>query len=133
KLRKTAYQPTGMGTASTTEDLKYQTTTIKNTAYNTDEIMTLKLRYKAPNSDVSQLIEKSLYKTIIPFASTSDNYRFASAVVEFGMLLRTSEFAGDATYDEVIKLASSAKGADVNGYRAEFIELVKTFNGFASK
>ena len=134
KLRKSAYQPSGINsTSGTVEDLKYQTTSIKNDAYNTDEIMTLKLRYKAPNSETSKLIEKSLYKTTVPFASTSDNFRFASAVVEFGMLLRDSEFKGDATYDEVLKLASSATGADANGYRAEFISLVKTFNGLAKK
>ena len=134
KLRKSAYQPSGINsTSNTVEDLKYQTTSIKNDAYNTDEIMTLKLRYKAPNSETSKLIEKSLFKTTVPFASTSDNFRFASAVVEFGMLLRDSEFKGDATYDEVLKLASSATGADANGYRAEFISLVKTFNGLAKK
>ncbi len=133
KLRKGTYQPSGIKTNTTTEDLKYQTTTIKSDAYNTDEIMSLKMRYKTPEGSNSMLIEKSLYKNVIPFASTSYNFRFASAVVEFGMLLRDSPFKGDATYDEAIKLANSALGKDVNGYRNEFVELIKTFNGFAQQ
>lgn len=133
KLRKSNYQPSGIKTETPSDDLKYQSTAIKNEAYNTDEIMTLKLRYKTPEGTTSMLIEKSLYKNVIPFASTSENYRLACAVAEFGLLLRDSEFKGDATYDEVIKLANSSIGKDVNGYRSEFIELVKTFNGFAQK
>jgi Ca-activated chloride channel homolog len=133
KLRKSTYEPSGINSNTKGEDLKYQTTAIKADAYNTDEIMTLKLRYKAPNSETSKLIEKSLYKTIVPFAATSDNFRFASAVAEFGMILRDSEFKGDATYEEVIKLANSAQGADVNGYRKEFIELTKSLSGLAKK
>jgi len=133
KLRKGAYQPSGINSSSTSSDLKYQTTTIKSDAYNTDEIMSLKMRYKTPEGSSSMLIEKSLYKNVTPFANTSDNFRFASAVVEFGMLLRDSEFKGDATYDEAIKLANSALGVDANGYRNEFVTLIKTFNGFAQQ
>ena len=134
KLRSTNYAPSGLKTdASNTEALKYQTTEIKNTAYNTSEIMTLKLRYKEPDSDVSKLIERSLSKNATPLAATSDNFRFASAVTEFGMLLRDSEFKGDATYSSVLKLASGAKGADVNGYRADFIQMVQSAMGLAGK
>lgn len=133
KLRKGSYQPSGVNNGTTSSDLKYQTTTIKSDAYNTDEIMSLKMRYKMPEGTTSMLIEKSLYKNVIPFANTSDNFRFASAVVEFGMLLRDSPFKGDATYDEAIKLAQTAVGVDPNGYRTEFIELVKTFTGLAQQ
>jgi Ca-activated chloride channel family protein len=133
KLRKVSYEPKGMKDKQTEEELKYQTTQVNEKAYYTDEILTLKLRYKAPNSDVSKLIEKPLANSMIPISSTSDNFRFASAVIEFGMLLRDSEFKGDATYEEVVKLANSARGADKYGYRDEFISLVKTYTGFAQK
>ncbi|MFI5171653.1 MAG: von Willebrand factor type A domain-containing protein [Chitinophagales bacterium] len=133
KIRNGQYQPNGINKNKTEEQLKYQTTEIKNDAYNTDEIMTLKLRFKDPGSETSKLIEKSLSKNMVPIASTSDNFRFASAVAEFGMLLRESEFKGDATYEEVIKLANSARGADTYQYRDEFINLVKTFTGFAQQ
>lgn len=133
KLRKASYEPKGMNDKQTEEELKYQTTQVNEKAYITDEILTLKLRYKAPNSDVSKLIEKPLANSMIPISSTSDNFRFASAVIEFGMLLRDSEFKGDASYDEVVKLANSARGADKYGYRDEFITLVKTYMGVASK
>ena len=133
KLRKASYEPKGMKDKQTEEELKYQTTQVNEKAYITDEILTLKLRYKAPNSDVSKLIEKPLANSMIPISSTSDNFRFASAVIEFGMLLRDSEFKGDATYEEVVKLANSARGADKFGYRDEFISLVKTYTGFAQK
>ncbi len=133
KLRKASYEPKGMQDKQTEEELKYQTTQVNEKAYVTDEILTLKLRYKAPGSEVSELIEKPLANSMIPFSATSDNFRFASAVVEFGMLLRDSEFKGDASYDEVVKIANSARGMDKYGYRDEFITLVKTYTGFAQK
>lgn len=67
----------------------------------------------------------------MPFASTSDNFRFAAAVVEFGMLLRNSEYKGSATYASVVQLATNAKGADREGYRAEFIAMVQSYIALA--
>ncbi len=131
KLRSNQYQPSGLNEKPEGESLKYQTTEVNKNAYNTDEIMTLKLRFKAPNSETSKLIEKSLSANVIPLASTSDNFRFASAVVEFGMLLRDSEYKGDATYEEAIKLANSARGSDTFGYRGDFINMMKTCTGIA--
>ncbi len=58
----------------------------------TDEIMTVKFRYKAPDGDVSKLIEHPLKDDQLSIAKTSDNFRFAASVAEFGMLLRNSEF-----------------------------------------
>lgn len=132
KLRANQYQPSGLNEKPEGESLKYQTTAVNKNAYNTDEIMTLKLRFKAPDSETSKLIEKSLSANTIPLASTSDNFRFASAVVEFGMILRDSEFKGDATYEEAIKLANSARGLDTYGYREDFINMLKTSMGLAA-
>ncbi len=128
KLHSGQFQPNGLNKNTNSEELKYQATEVKDNACNTNEIMTLKLRFKAPDNEVSKLIEKSLSKTIIPIASTSDNFRFASAVAEFGMLLRDSEFKGDASFEEVMKLANSSRGTDQYLYRDEFINLVKTFS-----
>ena len=58
--------------------------------------------------------------------STSENFRFAAAVAEFGLLLRNSEFKGNASYGNVIDLAKGAFGKDEEGYRSEFVRLVKT-------
>ena len=54
-----------------------------------------------------------------------DDFKMATAVAAFGMLLRNSEYKGKATYSQVLSLAESAKGDDEEGYRAEFIQLVK--------
>lgn len=129
KRRPVAIQPTGMSSGTLQEDLKYQSTTVKSNAYTTNELMTLKLRYKAPDGNNSKLIEKALYNQPVSFTSTSDNFRFACAVTEFGMVLRDSEFKGDADINEILQLAGSAKGADTHGYRAEFIQLVKQYAG----
>jgi Ca-activated chloride channel family protein len=57
---------------------------------------------------------------------TSDNLRFAAAVSEFGMILRNSEFKGNATLEGAAKLARSARGDDEDGYRSELIRLINT-------
>lgn len=90
-----------------------------------DEIMTVKFRYKAPDGDVSKLIEQPVKDNRTSFANASDNFRFAAAVAEFGMLLRDSGFKGDASFKNVLKTARAAKGTDAEGYRAEFIKLVE--------
>ena len=61
----------------------------------------------------------------IALGNSSDNFRFSAAVAEFGMLLRDSEFKGEATYAQAAQLAHSAKGQDPNGYRAELIRLIE--------
>ena len=59
-------------------------------------------------------------------AACSENLRFASAVAEFGLLLRNSEYKGQASYRQIIARAKSAFGKDEEGYRSEFVRLVKT-------
>ncbi|HNV99022.1 MAG TPA: von Willebrand factor type A domain-containing protein, partial [Chitinophagales bacterium] len=132
KRTKNSYQPNGMSSTPQTQQLKYQSSTIDPSAYNTQELMTLQLRYKDPKSSTSKLIEKAVYNSPVSFAGTSDNFRFACAVTEFGMVLRDSEFKGDASLTEILQLASGAKGNDALGYRTEFIDLVKQYSGVAS-
>ncbi|GAB4474722.1 MAG: VWA domain-containing protein [Thermoflexibacter sp.] len=106
------------------DDLKYQSNQNTNVA-NNDELMTIKFRYKKPSEDTSQLMTHVLKDKSKKLEETSDNFRFSASVAEFGLLLRDSEFKGNANYDQVISLAKGAKGNDSEGYRAEFIRLVE--------
>jgi Ca-activated chloride channel family protein len=90
-----------------------------------DEVMNMKLRYKKPDGDKSTLIEHPLKDENISFSSTSDNFRFAIAVAEFGMLLRNSGYKGNAAFASVKQIAQSAISTDKEGYKKEFIQLVE--------
>lgn len=110
------------------DPLKYQqATAVSPSAAATDEMLTIKFRYKKPaGDDTSILITRTLADDKgAGTGITSDDFRFSAAVASFGMLLRNSEFKGDASYDKVIELARGAKGKDDEGYRAEFIRLVE--------
>jgi Ca-activated chloride channel homolog len=109
------------------DPLKYQKETVDNKKTSkTDEIMTVKFRYKAPDGDVSKLIEHPVMDKQIPIAKTSDNFRFAASVAQFGMLIRNSDFKSNASYTDVLSLARKAKGNDEEGYRSEFVRLVES-------
>lgn len=115
------------------DKLKYQQGAERlSTTAQTDEIMTVKFRYKAPDGDVSKLIEHPLRDQQVKWNATSDNFRFAAAVAEFGMLLRSSEFRSDASFEQVVELARKARGIDEEGYRAEFIRLVENASALAA-
>lgn len=109
------------------DPLKYQKDVqpLSKSTHN-DEIMTVKFRYKAPDGDVSKLIEHPVKDNQVAIANTSDNFRFAAAVAQFGLVLRNSEFKSASSFDNVVSLARKAKGTDEEGYRAEFIRLVET-------
>lgn len=108
------------------DDLKYQESKISPEAFKTKELMTVKLRYKQPDGDKSKLISHGLIDNHLDASKTSNNFRWSAAVAAFGMLLRESEYKGEFTYNDVLKLAESAKGEDAEGYRAEFINMVKS-------
>ncbi len=93
------------------------------------EYLTIKLRYKKPDGHTSILFEKPVRGHIKGLEEASDNLRFAAAVSEFGMILRDSEFKGNATLEAASKLAGSSRGEDEDGYRAELIRLIKTAKG----
>ena len=103
------------------DPLRYQQAGGRTTAAaNSRELATVKLRYKAPDGDASRLIVKVLANANAPMSA---NLGFASAVAEFGMLLRDSEHKGKASYRAVAARARSFLGEDPDGYRAEFIKL----------
>lgn len=108
------------------DDLKYQKNkTDPGKSSNNGEILTVKFRYKAPDGDVSKLIEHPVMDEQVNIAKTSNNFRFAAAVAELGMLLRNSEFKSNASFVNVIRMAKKAKGNDEEGYRSEFIRLAE--------
>ena len=90
----------------------------------TDELLTLRLRYKQPDEERSTKVEFPVKDASTDFASATEDFRFASSVVGFGMLLRDSEHKGTATFSMVRDLAAKAMGRDDRGYRAEFLDLV---------
>ena len=112
------------------DPLKYQSNE-KKIVSNTAEIMTIKLRYKKPDEDISKLIIHSVMDNHTELVSTSDNFRFSAAVAEFGLLLRSSEYKQQSLYSQVVNMAKGAKGIDDNGYRTEFIRLVQSATSLA--
>lgn len=109
------------------DDLKYQQNNgeKKNVKYtNSPEMLTVKLRYKLPNEDVSSKIELPLIDK--GDNSISEDFKFVSAVAMFAQLLRNSSFKGNATYQEVVSLAKSGFGEDKQGYRREFVRLAES-------
>ena len=115
------------------DDLKYQHTTVDPKAQNSKELMTIKFRYKKPDEGVSKLIVHPLVDSNIILSKTSDNFRWSASVAAFGMLLRDSEYIKNFNYDAIVQMAQNSKGEDKEGYRIEFINMVKSFGSVASR
>jgi Ca-activated chloride channel family protein len=106
------------------DSLKYQKT-IRAPRSVSNEVMTIKFRYKEPKESVSKLITEVVQDKKTDLLQAAEDVRFACAVAEFGMLLRDSKFKGTASYPGILSLAKTSKGKDEEGYRAEFIRLVE--------
>jgi Ca-activated chloride channel family protein len=106
------------------DPLKYQQPVEPRTgrAPLSNELMTVKLRYKEPDGDTSKLMT---FAVVNKLTSGAANIGFASAVAEFGMALRHSEHRGTATFKDAAMLARRHRGIDENGYRAEFVRLIE--------
>ena len=89
------------------------------------ELMTIKLRYKQPDGNKSTKVEIPVKGKVLDLDDTSDNFRFSASIAEFGLILRNSQYKEDASMEEVIAMAKSARGEDEEGYRSEFLKLVK--------
>jgi len=89
------------------------------------ELLTVKFRYKKPDQNESIELVKIVPDDVKSVSETPDDFRFAASVAMFGMQLRSSEFKGKTDYDQIIELASKAKGKDQDGYKSEFVRLVK--------
>jgi Ca-activated chloride channel homolog len=94
------------------------------------ELCSLKLRYKAPDGERSQLLEHLVQNTKAgELARTTPSFRFAAAVAVFGMTLRDSPARGSSSFALARQLAEGALGSDAEGYRREFLSLVDTARG----
>lgn len=111
------------------DDLKYQKKVkpALQPVTGSKELLTVKLRYKAPDEDISKKLELPLVDN--KGNNVSSDFRFAAAVAMFGQLLRDSDFKGNATYAQVIAMAKTALDNDERGYRREFLRLVETADG----
>ena len=115
--------PAGMDTpAPGVDPLKYQQEARETRAARSGELLTVKVRYKAPDGDTSRLLTKVLMNKA---SEMTANAGFASAVAEFGMVLRGSPDIGTASFQSAAARARRFKGADAEGYRAEFIQLAE--------
>ena len=107
----------------TTDALKYQQPA--EVTGHSDDLFFLKLRYKQPDGDTSKLLEFPIKDAGTAYAAASGEFKFAAAVAAFGMILRESKHAGTASYDSVLELGGEGAVRDPNGYRAEFLEMVR--------
>ncbi len=107
------------------DELKYQRAAKAAPAAKSDEIMTVKLRYKKPDGDTSDKIEVPVKGEAGEIASAGADLKFAAAVAEFGMLLRHSPHKGSSDWKGALELAAAGRGPDAHGDRAEFIDLVR--------
>jgi Ca-activated chloride channel family protein len=98
------------------------------------ELGFVKIRYKLPKSDTSQLITTPITRNLefASFDAAPRDARFATAVAGFAQLLRGGRHTGSLSYDDVLSIASAARGPDEYGYRSEFLQLVRNARGARS-
>ena len=113
--------------------LKYQKSESTKMATESNDLITLKLRYKKPKKITSKLIEQVVKNEPVTMDKATNNFKFSAAVAEFGMLLRDSEFKGTATWESAIDLAKNSQGDDLEGYRAEMMRLMESAKGLAKE
>ncbi len=124
--------PAGVGiTLPGVDPLKYQTATVPRTQTENGELLTMKVRYKEPDGDESRLMEVPVVDEHNQLTDAGTDYRFAASVAGFGMLLRDSPHKGDATFDSILELAEASIGTDKEGYRTEFIDLIRRARAIA--
>ncbi len=88
------------------------------------ELLTLKMRYKAPDGDTSKKLEWPVTDDGKSFSTASADLKFAASVTGFGLLLRDSQYKGNLTYSAVQELAQDGIGEDKDGYRKEFLRMI---------
>ncbi|QYJ69452.1 von Willebrand factor type A domain-containing protein [Flavobacterium litorale] len=118
--------PTGVNSDYFTSEptLKYTQTNAVINNYN-NELATIKFRYKKPDENVSKEITEIISNNSVTLRKTSGDFKFASAVAWFGLKLRDSKLIPNKKSEAIVKLAKQGLENDPDGYRAEFIRLVK--------
>jgi Ca-activated chloride channel family protein len=119
--------PAGQAVENDGIELKYSKVEPSESNFN-DELLTVKLRYKEPNETQSKLLTQGLLDRGNSMENATDNLRFASAVAEFGMLLRDSRYKGSANFNNVSSLAGNSMGSDLKSYRSDFLDLIRKAN-----
>ncbi len=104
---------------------------IKSANEKANEYALLRLRYKLPNEDASNLIEKVVPTSDTRFAEGNDKawqkntFAFSTAVAGFAQLLRNDKYLGEWSFDDAIALALASRGEDTYGYRSELVQLIR--------
>lgn len=106
-------------------DLKYTKVDANENNYS-DELATIKFRYKKPDGDKSIEMIKVIENKSIPLKNSSDDFKFSTAVAWFGLKLRDSNLVPNKATEDIKKLAKEGLSNDDEGYKAEFIRLVET-------
>lgn len=94
------------------------------------DLLTVKLRYKHPNSNTSKKIEIPLLDD--KSNNVSNDFKFAASVAMYGQVLKNSQYKGEGTFEKAISLAKSAYGEDQQGYRREFVRLMEASKGLVN-
>ncbi|WP_172299472.1 VWA domain-containing protein [Pseudoruegeria sp. HB172150] len=117
------YEITPVGSPAVLNDpLRYGASSVAPAASDDGELAFLRMRYKAPGEDASQLIEVPITEGM---GTVTPDTRFAAAIAGFGQLLKDSAYTGDWSYEYAIDLANSAIGEDPFGYRRQAVELMR--------
>jgi Ca-activated chloride channel family protein len=126
------YEVVPVGGPRVIGDLRYGepprvTPLIPGPAASASEYAFVKIRYKLPKSDVSALISTPVDRASEhrSFDEAPTEARFATSVAGYGELLRGGRYIGTFSYDDVLRIASAARGDDPFGYRSEFLQLVR--------
>ena len=116
------------GPRSGVAPLKYQKTTVRPDASESNEVLTVKVRFKPPRGSRSRLLTRVLARPDAK-AEPTQAFHFAAAVAEFGLLLRSSPYKGAADFDRAFEQVRLALGTDEAGRRSEFLSLIRTAQG----
>ena len=127
----------GGGAAPPPADLRYQTREVRADVA-ADELLTVRVRYKPATgpgqfADASVTLGHTVRDTPVSIAAAPEDVRFAAGVAAFGMLLRNSDYRGEATWTMARRLAAGALGQDPDGYRTELVGLIGTAEALADE
>lgn len=118
--------PVGSQATASVDELRYSpSASVKPAGDASGEYGFLKIRYKLPDGQESNLISAPIVDGPVPTGELANDLKWSTAVAGFGQILQGGKYTGSFSYDDVVTLANSAKGTDEYGYRAEFIQLVR--------
>jgi Ca-activated chloride channel family protein len=126
------YEIVPVGARGLVDPLRYSAPA-DTAAARSSELAHVRLRYKKPDSNRSELLEYPILESsALAAAQLSADFRFAAGVAAFGQILRGGKYTGGFRYDDVVALAQGALGEDREGYRRELISLVKLAQGLTA-